>query len=226
MEIQEVNNKLYGRIIMIPKEKLNTISYILIYASIWGFLEATLGWSLQFITFQVSGFVMFPLAMYILLSAYRKLGSASSLLWIGLAAGMIKLINLLLPGLPPIKTINPAIALVWEACFAAVLIPLLTREHRFSRLGYAALSSLGWRSAFLLSSAAIGFLGGIPISLLNSPRSMLTFLFLYGLVGALITWVVIMVEEKPRLSLNVNLRRPAILALPMLGASLGCQYFL
>jgi hypothetical protein len=37
---------------------------IVLYASIWGLLEATLGWLLQFVPFPISGLVMFPLALF------------------------------------------------------------------------------------------------------------------------------------------------------------------
>ncbi|MDC7219435.1 MAG: hypothetical protein PQJ59_05805 [Spirochaetales bacterium] len=206
--------------------KLNHFIYILIYASIWGFLEATLGWSLQFLAIQVSGFVMFPLAMYILLSAYRKLESARSLVAIGVVAGVIKLVNLLLPGLPPIKTINPAIALVLEASFAALFIPALMKVKGAARLGFSTLLNLSWRGAFLLTALAIQVLWVIPMGLLKSGEMIFSYLVVNGLVSSLITWMIVMIEARPGLSLSIKLKKPSIWALPLLAGSVGAQLFL
>jgi len=70
-------------------KKQKALFTIIFYGSIWGILEATLGYVLHLVPTFISGLIMFPIATFILVRAYQVLGSKKSILYIGLIAAAI-----------------------------------------------------------------------------------------------------------------------------------------
>ena len=94
------------------KSKKSLILNIIFFGSLWGLLEATIGYSLQFLPPLVSGSVMFPIAATIMYWAYRNSESKISIIFVAMIAASIKAINFFMPGLPPLKTYNPMITIM------------------------------------------------------------------------------------------------------------------
>ncbi len=106
------------------------IMTILFFGALWGIIEATLGYVLQFLPPYVSGAVMFPIAAMILFVAFNQTRSASSLVLIGLVAASFKSVNFLMPGLLAVKTYNPMIAIVLQSMVVALVVGVMEQVSR------------------------------------------------------------------------------------------------
>ncbi len=131
------------------KFTLKRLSVILFYGSIWGILEASLGYVLHFLPALISGSIMFPLVTFILLRAYANKKSKSDLLWIAMVAAMIKSINLFMPSINIWKTINPMICIILESLMVIAVVSLLNKESIAKRLVALPLASFGWNAIYL-----------------------------------------------------------------------------
>ncbi len=131
------------------KLSLQRLSVILFYGSIWGILEASLGYALHFLPALISGSIMFPLVTFILLRAYANKKSKSDLLWIGVIAAAIKSVNLLMPSFNIWKTINPMICIVLESLMVIAVVSMLNKESIAKRLVALPLASIGWNAIYL-----------------------------------------------------------------------------
>ena len=76
------------------KENKSIWIYVLFFGAIWGILEATLGYVLQFLPPLVSGSVMFPIAATLMLITYQNTKSRSAMVYVAAIAASIKAINL------------------------------------------------------------------------------------------------------------------------------------
>lgn len=113
---------------------LNIIIGILVLSSIWGFFEATLGGFLNMNMSPNKGAIMAGIGVVIMSSSLAIYKKPAMLPFIGFVAASFKLLNVWLLFVPinPIHTINPAMAIILEACvfgvLAAVLIDRLSKS--------------------------------------------------------------------------------------------------
>lgn len=100
--------------------KLRLFLDVLIFGSLWGILEATLGTLLHMPFFDKAGMyaasstIMVPIAYYLMANCYKKTGSLLSVFFMGLIASAIKLSVALVIGFRP-SVYNPAIYIVVES---------------------------------------------------------------------------------------------------------------
>jgi len=128
---------------------LKRISVILMFGSVWGILEASLGYVLHLLPALVAGSVMFPIASVILLWAYKSSKKKSDLIWIGFIAALIKAVDFFLPNLSYFKVLNPMIAIVFESVMVMAVIPMLEKSNFFSKFFAMPVAALGWNLLFL-----------------------------------------------------------------------------
>lgn len=112
---------------------MKQVKQIFFLASLWGILEATLGWLLHFVHFP-AGTVMFPIALMILLAGYAVTGKRSTLLLIGVIAAAIKLSNIMLPG--SAFLFNPTMSILVETLLVALLAPYLRVEWEGLKMSF------------------------------------------------------------------------------------------
>ena len=123
---------------------------ILVFGSIWGLLEATLGGFLHLIIFPNKGAIMSGIGVAIMASAlaiYRKPGM---LLGIGIVAASFKLLNVWLLFVPigAIHIINPAMAIIFESlAFSLVAAFVMNRIAKNALVGVGAGVLVGLISA-------------------------------------------------------------------------------
>jgi hypothetical protein len=103
----------------------------------------------------IAGFIMFPIGFYFMTRAYKDTGKAGSLFITAAAAASIKLVDLFLPNLSPIHTINPAIAILMESAAVFLVFKLLNAKPLQFRFGEVLIASTGWRLGFLFYSAIL-----------------------------------------------------------------------
>ena len=123
---------------------------VLVFGSIWGCLEATLGGFLNLIIFPNKGAIMSGIGMAIMgaaLAIYRK---PVMLPGIGIIAASYKWLNAWLLFVPPsaVQIINPAMSIILEALsFSLVAIFLMNRMEKNIYIGVWAAVSAGFISA-------------------------------------------------------------------------------
>ena len=120
---------------------------ILVFGSIWGVLEATLGGFLHLIIFPNKGAIMSGIGMAIMASALAIYRKPSMLLGIGIIAASFKLLNvwLLFVSIGAIHIINPAMAIIFESlAFSLVAVFLMDRiaKNAFVGVGAGVLTGL------------------------------------------------------------------------------------
>lgn len=164
------------------------------YGALWGILEASLGHFLHYIPLPLSGFIMFPLAYLLMRRAFRVTGDSRVIFLMGFIAAGIKLVDLAIPGLPAVKTINPAMALLIEAMavgvFYSVRMPQTALVPRILGINFS------WRLFFLGFAFLIDRFTSAEVGLVQSSRAVFIFLLLNGILSAVLTLVFHLLEEK------------------------------
>jgi hypothetical protein len=133
-----------------PPVLIRLIIGILVFGSIWGFLEATLGGFLNLIIFPNKGAIMGGIGMAIMgaaLAIYRK---PAMLPGIGIVAASFKWLNAWLLFVPAsaVQIINPAMAIILEAlAFSLVVASLMNRIEKNVYVGVWAAVLAGLMSA-------------------------------------------------------------------------------
>jgi len=158
--------------------------YVLFFGAIWGILEATLGYALKFLPPLVSGSVMFPIAATLMVVTYQNTKSKSSMIYVAAIAASIKAINLFMPGLPPIKTYNPMIAMMLQSVVLVVFIPLFKKNTVPAAITGITVLGFSWRALFLGYIAIYHTLTGFKFPQLVSTSAMVQFVLLLGLMEA------------------------------------------
>ncbi len=114
---------------------------ILVFGSIWGLLEATLGGFLHMIIFPNKGAIMSSIGVAIMASALAIYKKPSMALGIGIIAASFKLLDVWLFALPiaSIHIINPAMAIVFESlAFGLVAAFMMNRIAKNAFIGTGA----------------------------------------------------------------------------------------
>jgi hypothetical protein len=112
--------------------RLAPLGAALLYGSVWGLGEATLGHLLHLARVPgLPGLVMFPFGVLVMGRALARSGSAEAVFSMGVVAAGFKFLDLLLPGTDILAVINPAQAILLEALAGAVWASLIkTRTER------------------------------------------------------------------------------------------------
>ena len=133
---EDIENRLGRRQGLVP-----LIVGILVFGSIWGVLEATLGGFLHLIIFPNKGAIMSGIGMAIMASALAIYRKPSMLLGIGIVAASFKLLNvwLLFVSIGAIHIINPAMAIIFESlAFSLVAAFVMNRIAKNVLVGVGA----------------------------------------------------------------------------------------
>ena len=120
---------------------------ILVFGSIWGFLEATLGGFLHMIIFPNKGAIMSGIGVSLMAAALAIYKKPSMLPGVGIIAASFKLLDVWLFYLPitSIHIINPAMAIIFESlAFSLVAAFVMNRiaKNVFIGIGAGALAGL------------------------------------------------------------------------------------
>lgn len=157
---------------------------IIFYGAMWGFLEATLGHALHFVPIYIAGLIMFPIASGILMRIYAMTQQRWSLLAVGMVAAVIKSVDILLPGLPLMKTVNPIIAILLETAIVAVVYPLFINTSIKKKITGAVLATVTWRGIFVAYMYASYAVTGELAKWLGTSSQAINFIVISGLIEA------------------------------------------
>lgn len=168
------------------KKSNSWIVEVVFFGSVWGILEASLGYVLHFLPTLLSGTVMFAIASFLLYRAYRRTQSKTALFTIGVIAAAIKALDFFLPAHPVygyVKVINPMFCIVVEALVLAVLLPVLVQKKSLPSLAVLPGASILWRGMFIFYLIFQDAVFGTVSTQLSSVSSGFTFVVWQGLIS-------------------------------------------
>jgi hypothetical protein len=186
------------------KKNLDIFVKIVFFGSIWGILEATLGYVLHFVPGYISGSVMFPIVLFILYRAYKALGSKWAIFYVAFVAMAIKSVNLLLPYLYPAKTINPMVAMFLEASLVFAVIPMIDHKKLSYKVTGIIMASLLWRVAYIGYQGVNFLITDYLSNYLQSFSLSFEFVVLYGLIGTVLSVVLMTVTERYKWTYKID----------------------
>jgi len=208
---------------MNKKINLKLVSQIIFFGAIWGITEATIGFLLHFLPPTIAGLVMFPVAAFILVKAYKATGSRASMIYVGLIAAGIKAVNFLIPGMMPFKIINPMVSIVMESLLVAAVYPLFSKASWNSKLAGAVIASVGWRTGYILYMAVQFIITGFISKYIATPVDIINFVVLNGLASGLLVFGALKIE--PKITLKTFKFKP-VYALAALVFAISLQFII
>ena len=207
-------------------KKIKLLTQIIFYGAIWGFLEATLGYTLQYLPAIISGTIMFPIATVILIRAYNKTGSRTALLYIGLIAASIKAVDFLLPAISVGKTFNPMIAIIVESFLVVAVVTFLTSDKIFQNVASAITASIGWRSIFVFYMFGFMYVSGATVPYLATWALGFNYLIVNGVISGLLVFVILYVTNIAFSKLNFKWEIKPVYAATILIAAILVTFVL
>jgi hypothetical protein len=140
---------------------LGIIIGILVFGSVWGLVEATLGGALHLIHFTYKGAITGGIAMSIMAAFVVTYRRPRLVFWIGVIAALFKPLSALIYGQPVFSpfVVNPASAIILEALAFTLVVSLLSKGFESSiKARVAAGISAGYLSAVLYAvlASAVG----------------------------------------------------------------------
>lgn len=185
-------------------KRIKLVSAIIFYGAIWGFIEATLGYSLQYLPSIISGTIMFPIATVILINAYNKTGSRVALLYIGVIAASIKAVDFFMPYISVGKTFNPMIAIIVESFLVVAVVTYLTSDKITHNVAAALVASIGWRSVFVFYMFGFQVVSGVVVKYLSTWALRFNYLIINGVISGLMVIVLLLITKKVASKLNIQ----------------------
>ncbi|MBN2504265.1 MAG: hypothetical protein JXB20_02870 [Bacilli bacterium] len=202
------------------KQFLERVSIILFFGSLWGIIEASIGYLLHLLPALIAGSLMFPIVAYIMLRAYASGRSKLDLLFIGVVAAAIKSINLFMPAYSVFKTINPMVSIVLESLVVVAVIGLLDHEKISARLIALTLASVSWRLLYLGYMGVQYLLTEFVAQQLQSFDLAFEFVVIGGILSGAAAIVAYFLSKSLDAHKVTNLANKFWLALPTLGAAI------
>ncbi|WP_312693954.1 hypothetical protein [Caproiciproducens sp.] len=105
---------------------------ILLWGSLWGLEEATLGHFLHLFPFSIGWLFWFPLAYLFMHTVYTKTGKLTSILYTASLASVIKLTDLFLP-IRIDMVLNPAVSILLEGCAVYLTFWMIQKHPSLNR---------------------------------------------------------------------------------------------
>ncbi len=175
------------------------------WGALWGIAEATIGYlaHLVLILPGIAGFFMFPIGFYFMTRAYRETGKIATLFTTAAVAASIKLVDFFLPGLSPIKTINPAVCILMESLVVILIFKVVNFEKGTLRFREAFAVSIGWRLGFVFYSFLLLVFSISGEFFQMGVENILRFLLLESIINAVIITAYLKAEK----SLGWNKKR-------------------
>lgn len=99
---------------MKQKSFYTQFSPIIVFGSLWGLFEATIGWVMHLVHFKNTSLVLYPIAALLMTLAIRKTGKSSAAIFVAFIAAIIKLTNLFYGTVPAYWVVNPALSILFE----------------------------------------------------------------------------------------------------------------
>lgn len=200
------------------------LAQILVYGSIWGIIEATLGHFLHWLPALISGSILFPIATVILIKAYQSTNSKKALIYIALVAASIKAIDFLLPQISMFKVLNPMIGIVVEALVVVGVVTLVDTDNVKNIITGSVIASIGWRLVFATYMFIQGLVTSNVAPYVSNIKSASSFILLEGMITAVFVFGFLYLERKYVKKLNLTFTFKPALGLVLFTIALLLQF--
>lgn len=161
------------------------LSNIVFWGSIWGIMEATLGYALHWLPQMISGNIMFPIGASILLLAYKVNPNRQTVMWVGLVASSIKMVNFLMPNISVFKVLNPIVSIIIQTILFAIIVPVFINKRIYRRSLLIIGTSILWRGAYV-AFMAMQYLGnGYIQEYMSTYKKAISFILINGMLSGL-----------------------------------------
>jgi len=188
---------------------------VIFFGSIWGILEATLGYALHFLPVLISGSIMFPIAATIMVMTFHQTKSRSAMIYVALIAASIKSVNFFMPGLLPIKTYNPMISIMLQSLVVYAVLPMVEKKSFAVQMLGLGIVSLSWRALFIMNIAINNALTGFMFNQLASSSTIISFIVISGLIEALILIGLTIIQQLTKNKIQFSIKPSWALSLSM-----------
>ncbi|MBN2601892.1 MAG: hypothetical protein JXR87_07860 [Candidatus Marinimicrobia bacterium] len=125
---------------------------VLLFGSLWGISEATLGYLLHFLPVGFSGMIMFPVGFYFMFNAFRTSGKQSAIFYTAIVAAAIKCVDVILPATTAIRVVNPVVSILLESLVVFAFARFYHDQKVFSM---SCTMGLGWVLLFISTQALV-----------------------------------------------------------------------
>jgi hypothetical protein len=134
---------------------------VIVFGSVWGFLEMTLGGLLHVVHFPQKGAVMGGLAISLMAVFVTVTGKPSLVPLLGIIAASFKPVDAVIFGVPALSPyiINPAIAIVTEAVAFGAVVAIMKRamdKHLSARLVTGVLAGSSGYAFYAVLASVLG----------------------------------------------------------------------
>jgi hypothetical protein len=189
---------------------------VIFFGSIWGIMEATLGYALHFLPVLISGSIMFPIAATIMVMTFHQTKSRNAMIYVALIAASIKAVNFFMPGLLPIKTYNPMISIMLQSLVVYAVLPMVEKKSLMIQALGLGLVSLSWRALFIINIAINHALTGFFFSQLSSSTTIISFIIISGLIETVILIGFALIHQFSKSKIQFSIKPHWALSLSML----------
>lgn len=163
--------------------KKENVLAIIFYGSLWGIIEATLGYVLHWIPAFVSGSILFPIASVLMVRLYRKTNETSSIFFASIIAAFLKGFNFFLPNLSIWKVINPMIAILVEATVLLIAMHFVKKDISIPTVAALFLTGIAWRASYSLVFGIEYWTLGNLSPMISSLANIVDFVLVSGAIG-------------------------------------------
>lgn len=166
----------------------NTLITVLTVGSLWGIFEATAGYLLHLLPFNIGWLVWYPVASFFMYSVYQRTGKSTDILLIGMLSAGIKLMNLMLP-VRIDRVLNPAVSILFEALSLCAIICVMNKFKKNSiplKAAAVLMTNTLWRLLYILYILLLvpDWMREIPV--ISSREAFLEFFVIQNLITSLI----------------------------------------
>ena len=165
---------------------------LLFWGSVWGICEASFGFVLHRAAIALPGLpgaLMFPIGFFCMVAAQRATGLRAAPFLAAVVAASIKSVNFILPGMDPIRVVNPALSILLEGlAVTALSIPQPAQSSPKFVLKFIRVLCVGivWRAMFAAYLSIIS-LFALPAALVTSGvRTLLRFVLMESFINSVI----------------------------------------
>lgn len=151
---------------MDTRRRMVVVAAAVIFGSLWGLAEASLGHLLHLAArftpmTGLAGLVMFPVAFACMSAAFGMSGSVAAIPLTAVITAAIKMASLALPSVTLIFVVNPTLAILGEGAAVLAFFVVLRGSAEERPLPAALALSVAWRVVFLLAVALLPVPKGI-----------------------------------------------------------------
>ncbi|MGQ9734234.1 MAG: hypothetical protein ACUVQU_04195 [Candidatus Bipolaricaulia bacterium] len=169
------------------KDLLDLAVGVILFGSLWGLLEATLGGLLHALKLPYTGAIMANLGFAVMAAAVAVYKRSTLPAGIGLVAASFKLLDVLIFSLSPLAraVVNPAMAIILEALAFQGVVSLLWRPYQRRELARAGTGLAGMYLSYVGIALVFFYILGRGPKDVTDPLGLVGFAIQDGTIAAL-----------------------------------------